>query len=342
MGFQDDFARSLKQQRTGGDTHAPVGQGIEDTALPNLSPDDREVAATSSSDTRHPEPVSGSPDDMAASQNDETRPSPTPRHDGWTPDIRVRFLEALANCGNISSAAAFVQRSRRSAYNLKQRDIDFSRGWDAAVLISRDAATDCLQDRAMNGIEEDIYHQGEVVGTRRRYDSRLLLAHIGRLDRLAERITVSRGAARFDAMLNAIGGQEDTAMLIAEPTTDEIAEIIAEAEAEATVHQVESACLRQNNEAAALEAVAIQDADQRAAPDIDHSPMREIDWGDGGPLEYYRMSDAEAATWSADYPQVKTRKLDEHDPAFIAAITARNAHAVAEMAASKTGETNSA
>ncbi|WP_337658603.1 hypothetical protein [Sphingorhabdus sp. Alg231-15] len=42
-------------------------------------------------------------------------PLPTARHDGWTAEVRVKYLEALANCGNIRTAVAFVQRSRTSA-----------------------------------------------------------------------------------------------------------------------------------------------------------------------------------------------------------------------------------
>lgn len=146
------------------------------------------------------------------------------RHDGWTPEIRVKFLEALANCGNVQSAVYFVQRSRTSAYKLRHRDGNFALGWDAALLLARDVATDTLQDRAINGVEEEVYYRGEVVATRRRYESRLLLAHIARLDKLAENIATSRAAARFGDVTAAIAAEEDTAPLITEPTAAEVAE----------------------------------------------------------------------------------------------------------------------
>lgn len=309
MGFQDDFARTLKERRSDGDADASLGQGVEGKPLPSTDGDG--VEASSPSHAGHP--------------------SPTSRHDGWTPEVRVKFLEALANCGNISSAAAFVQMSRTSAYNLKRRDVNFSRGWDSAVLLARDVATDFLQDRAINGIEEDVYYQGEVVGSRQRYDSRLLLAHIARLDKLAERMSVSRGAARFGEMLDAIAGEEDTTLLITEPTTDEITGIIAEAEAQATVRQVEAACLRQNNEAAAAE-LSTDDgpsAELWAAADINYGPMHEVDWGDGTALDYSRMTEADATKLCADHPPVKTRRVERDDPAFVAAIVAPNAAASA-------------
>lgn len=154
--------------------------GTEQDASPDLSPDEAKDFQRETLGLRFGNGTVDGGTDAAepAPPGDADRPSPTPRHDGWTPDVRVKFLEALANCGNIRSAVTFVQRSRSSAYELKRRDTDFSRGWDAALLLSRDNATDILQDRAINGIEEDVYHQGEVVGQRQRYDSRLLLAHI--------------------------------------------------------------------------------------------------------------------------------------------------------------------
>ncbi len=264
---------------------------------------------------------------------DDSGHSPAPRHDGWTPETRVKFLEALANCGNISTAAAFVQRSRTSAYSLKRRDVNFSRGWDAALLLARDVATDFLQERAINGIEEDVYHQGEVVGTRRRYDSRLLLAHIARLDKLAERVSVSRGAARFDDMMNAIATKEDTAALISEPTTDEIVGIIAEVEAEATIQQVEGACLRQQNDAADDRKDGHKAHSAEPGPlataEASQGPMHEVDWGDGKELEYWRMLPEDAAQICSDHPQVKTRQVAMDDPAFMAAVVTSGAQRMA-------------
>ena len=157
-------------------------------------------------------------------------PTPNLRHDGWLPEIRVQFLEALARTGNIGVAALYVHRSGQSAYDLKRRDPDFARAWLAALVLARDVAEDALQERAMEGVEEEVFYHGEVIATRRRYDSRLLLAHLARLDRVAEQIPAQRGAARFGAMLDAIGRGEDTAPLVATPTEDELAALAAEAE----------------------------------------------------------------------------------------------------------------
>lgn len=321
MNYDKIFAENI-----GGKTADAGGTGQD--ASSDLSAREEKDLQRETLGVRFGDAGDGVADTDAPSVPDEKdQPSPTPRHDGWTPDVRVKFLEALANCGNIRSAVTFVQRSRSSAYNLKQRDMDFSRCWDAALLLSRDDATDVLQDRAINGIEEDVYHQGEVVGQRQRYDSRLLLAHIARLDKLAERISVTRGAARFGDMLDAIAAQEDTTALITEPTNEEIATIVSEAEAEATVQQVEAACLRQNNAAAAAEFAAEQEPseDSWEAAEARHGPMHEIDWGDDKPVEYWRMPVAEAAELCAIHPQVKTRRVTQDDPDFVATIVTSGA-----------------
>uniref|UniRef100_UPI003594019D hypothetical protein n=1 Tax=Parasphingorhabdus sp. TaxID=2709688 RepID=UPI003594019D len=173
---------------------------------PNPSSEEEglENAAPGGEHTRHPELVSGprtaEPDDSGKTDwilkrvQDDEIPTRATRHDGWHPDLRVKFLEALARTGNVGAAAHYVQHSRQSAYDLKRRDPDFARVWLAALLLAREVAQDTLQERAIEGVEEEVFYHGEVVATRRRYDSRLLLALLARLDRVAEQIPAQRGA----------------------------------------------------------------------------------------------------------------------------------------------------
>lgn len=133
----------------------------------------------------------------------DTSPTPTPTH-GWTPERKVQFLDRLAVHGNARAACRSVGLSAEAAYRLRRRDPLFARGWDAAVVLGRENGVQVLGDRAIEGIEEDIYFRGEVVGTRRRYDNRLLLAHLARLDQLAKEGTASEDAGRFDDLLACI------------------------------------------------------------------------------------------------------------------------------------------
>ncbi|MEH6662030.1 MAG: hypothetical protein V7679_10310, partial [Parasphingorhabdus sp.] len=66
----------------------------------------------------------------SAGANITDTPTPSPsreregdctRHDGWHRELRVKFLEALAQTGNVQASAYFVQRTRQSAYDLKRR-----------------------------------------------------------------------------------------------------------------------------------------------------------------------------------------------------------------------------
>lgn len=130
--------------------------------------------------------------------------TPLPAH-GWTPERKVRFLDQLAVHGNARAACRAVGLSADAAYKLRRREPLFARAWAAAVVLGRENCCQVLGERAVEGLEEEIYHRGEVVGTRRRYDSRLLLAHLARLDRLADEHAASEDAGRFDELLACIG-----------------------------------------------------------------------------------------------------------------------------------------
>ena len=267
MTFQDEFVRRLNAVRgvgDGGEDTQDKSVRLERSRETGDGGDVSRLRSTRTGedgeDTRHPEfisgPLAGEPEDRGERdgvlsrqaiedkrvQDDEdtsgdggevippsrSREGDSTRHDGWHRELRVRFLEALAQTGNVQASAYFVQRSRQSAYDLKRRDPDFARAWLAALVLAREEAQDKLQERAIEGVEEEIFYHGEVVATRRRYDARLLLAHLARLDKIAAEIPAQRGAARFGDMLDAIAAGEDTAPLIATPTEEELVEIAAE------------------------------------------------------------------------------------------------------------------
>lgn len=167
-------------------------------------------------------------------------PATATRHDGWTPARKAQFLESLAGDGNVRAACARVGLSREAAYRLRRRDPLFARAWAAAQLQARESVGAVLGTRAIDGIEEDVWFRGEVVGTRRRYDTRLLLAHMARLDKLAEDEQACEDLVRFDELLARVAGEtipegleaegedlpldrEDCALMKAELASDELA-----------------------------------------------------------------------------------------------------------------------
>ena len=126
---------------------------------------------------------------------------------GWTRERKAQFLDHLARHGNVRAACSRVGLSREAAYKLRRRDGQFARGWAAALVLAHEAGLEVLADRAIEGVEEPIWYRGELVGTRRKYDSRLLLALIARLDKLADDKAAKADAARFDELVASIAGQ---------------------------------------------------------------------------------------------------------------------------------------
>tara|TARA_R110002033_G_scaffold48042_3_gene93951 strand:- start:116605 stop:117654 length:1050 start_codon:yes stop_codon:yes gene_type:complete len=314
MTYQDEFARRLGNARaaaTGEDTAEsrhpelvsgprtaePADRGKTDEILKQVQDDEltppsrlREGPGVGPGET-----ANAVPDSISVPTPDPSREregnTPTTRHDGWLPDIRVKFLEALSRTGNVGAAAYYVQRSRQSAYDLRRRDPDFARGWQAALVLARDVAEDALQERAIDGIEEPVYYHGEVVGMRRRYDSRLLLAHLARLDKIAEQVPARRAAARFEELMEAIRTGADSAPLIAVPTDDELAAAAAQAEVR------QPAAEEQGEE---FYAVRWPDAD--------------------GPPDYYRLTPEEAAEMEGEVPGLTATPTGTRSDAVITSL----------------------
>ena len=122
----------------------------------------------------------------------------TPRHDGWTRERQECFLERLSRTGNVRVACAAVGLSHTAAYRQRRRDARFARRWSIALGLARDAGIQTLSERAIEGVEEPVYYRGALVGRRRRYDTRLLLAHLARLDKLVDQATFECDLATYE------------------------------------------------------------------------------------------------------------------------------------------------
>jgi hypothetical protein len=146
------------------------------------------------------------------------------RHDGWTPEKMRLFLERFAECGVVVEACEAAGMSARAAYNLRDRDPLFAAGWDAASVKARAPLADEAYSRARNGVVERIYKDGIVVAERHRYDNRLTMAVLARLDSRIDRAEAKGAphlalAARWDDYLAALAEdrREDSMALLAPP-----------------------------------------------------------------------------------------------------------------------------
>jgi hypothetical protein len=140
------------------------------------------------------------------------------RRDGWTPAARRRFLEVVAKTGIVTRACAYAGMSRDSAYELRYRDPLFAAGWDAADLLARDPLADGIREQAAEGITETIIRGGEVVATRHRFDGRLSMAVLHRLDKRCDRAAELGGphlalVRHWDEWLTLVGNGEEQAAL---------------------------------------------------------------------------------------------------------------------------------
>ncbi|HEV2746166.1 MAG TPA: hypothetical protein VGW34_02580, partial [Allosphingosinicella sp.] len=100
------------------------------------------------------------------------------RRDGFSPERQQRFVEAYRDTGSLTDAARLTGISRSTAYNLIN---SADGGAFRAALAEAAKGTDLLLEataieRAVKGQEEIVYHKGQRVGVRWKYDNRLLMS----------------------------------------------------------------------------------------------------------------------------------------------------------------------
>jgi hypothetical protein len=100
-----------------------------------------------------------------------------PRHDGWTAERQIHFIEALAATKCVDEACRRVGMSDTSAYELRNRPCGaaFARAWDIALECQLDRLEQSVVERSLNGVPRPIFYKGEQVGEYRHYDERLTM-----------------------------------------------------------------------------------------------------------------------------------------------------------------------
>lgn len=126
-----------------------------------------------------------------------------PRHDGWTPVRQRAFIEALADTGSVTRAAAGVNMTPESAYHLRRQPgaESFRRAWEAALDFGVVRLKDIALERAIEGDLVPVIAGGKLHGYRRVRDSRLLMFAIRMNDRAPD--GRRHGASRFQPATSA-------------------------------------------------------------------------------------------------------------------------------------------
>lgn len=95
-------------------------------------------------------------------------------------DWQPAFIEALRHSGNVSAAAELAGIDRTTAYKARDKSLDtqaqtFAQEWNAALDVATDALELEARRRALTGVDEPVYYQGDVVGHIKKYSDTLLI-----------------------------------------------------------------------------------------------------------------------------------------------------------------------
>lgn len=131
------------------------------------------------------------------------------RHDGWTPERQRAFIEALADTGSVTRAAAQVNMAQANCYTLRRAAgaEGFRRAWDAALDFGVKRLKDVAFERALEGQLVPVFVGGKLMGFRRKRNDALLmfcLRHYGE-DAEGRRTTVNYFSARVGAVAGEVG-----------------------------------------------------------------------------------------------------------------------------------------
>ncbi len=99
------------------------------------------------------------------------------RRGGWSAERQREFIELLAETGSVRAACRRMGVGEHHLYKLRAHPegASFRKAWEAALDLGIARIEDVAMDRALNGVETPVYHRGELIGTRRVYNDRLLM-----------------------------------------------------------------------------------------------------------------------------------------------------------------------
>lgn len=179
------------------------------------------------------------------------------RHDGWTPERQVAFIDALADTGCVDRAARMVNMAQANCYALRRAPgaESFRRAWEAALDCGLQVMKDIAFERAIEGELIPVFSQGKLMGYRRKRNDALLmfcLRHYGQ-DAQGRRVTVNYFSTRASAGVVSAAGEEKDSPSTGSGRTDSGA--VAEASA-TTVRTVISGAGEGGSGAAKADAAA--------------------------------------------------------------------------------------
>lgn len=86
------------------------------------------------------------------------------------------FFAELEKHGQITRAARIARLDRASVYELRASNPEFNTRWVAALDTYADTLEAAAHQRAVEGTDKGVYHQGVLMSTEKQYSDTLLLA----------------------------------------------------------------------------------------------------------------------------------------------------------------------
>jgi len=89
---------------------------------------------------------------------------------------KCKFVEAIEKTGRIFEACKCVGISQGTYYKHRINDMTFAANVEEAMNVFRDSIVKAVHSRAIEGWEEPVFYNGEIVGYTRKYSDKLLVA----------------------------------------------------------------------------------------------------------------------------------------------------------------------
>lgn len=99
------------------------------------------------------------------------------RRRGWSAARQREFITHLAETGSVRAACRRMGVGEHQVYVLRNHPegASFAAAWEAALDMGIQRIEDTAMDRALNGVEQEVFYHGEAVGKRQVYNDRLLM-----------------------------------------------------------------------------------------------------------------------------------------------------------------------
>jgi hypothetical protein len=128
---------------------------------------------------------------------------------------KAAFLEAYSKLGTITHAAKAAGVPRSSHYEWLQTDPEYRKAYDDAEQQAIEGLEREARRRAIEGTEEPVFHQGQIVGGVRKYSDTLLIFLLkgARPERYRERVDMTVDIRREAERVAAEAGLDPDAVL---------------------------------------------------------------------------------------------------------------------------------